>query len=152
MDEFFRPLNVTPTNVKPYNWYREYFNYDGEPISYQKDRDSRADRNMAYFMIDEENHWMIRFVQRFTTQVMKEMNTLKKNKQILEECKETLKRLDVWRDIEKVKVKSSVLALVYKINKCFEALEQGYLITSQLCDIMFECDYLDKRAKEDQSS
>ena len=137
-----------PTNVKPNLWYNEYLEIENSyflkhpefqeqfPLITKKEIkefDVMADKNQSHmcgYGFDE----------------FEEKNNLVKNKKLLVQYKKDLESLKLWKfikDIDEIEDGSEqycILQTSFKINKCFEALEQGYLITAQLEEIMDEID------------
>lgn len=133
-----------PTNLKPDLWYEEYLEIENSyllkhpeeqipltTIKEIKKFDVMADKNQTHRDIDG-------FLQ------FDEKNNLEINKKLLLQYRKDLESLKLWKsikDIDKIDDNSweyYLLQTSFKINKCFEALEQGYLITAQLEDIMVE--------------
>jgi len=135
-----------PSNIKPDSWYKEYFKiknsyllkYPEEQIPLTtikeiKGYDVMADKNQSH----DHCSGFLQF---------EEKNNLETNKELLAQYKKELESLKLWKsikDIDKIDDNSweyYLLQTSFKIDKCFESLEQGYLITAQLEDIMVEID------------
>lgn len=139
-----------PTNIKPDSWYEEYLENENSyllkhpeeqipltTIKEIKEFDVLADENQSH----DHCSGFLQF---------KEKNNLETNKELLEEYKKDLESLKLWKSIKNMdKIDDKIndnsgeyylLQTSFKINKCFEILKQGYLITAQLEDIMVELD------------
>ena len=130
-----------PSNIKPDSWYEEYFKLENDyllkhpeeqypPIDIKK-YDIMADKNQSH-------NYCSGFLQ------FDEKNNLETNKELLVQYKKDLESLKLWKSIKNIdeiedeSKQYCMLQTYLKIDKCFEALEQGYLITAQLEDIMDE--------------
>lgn len=123
------------TNLKPNSWYEKYLKVDSylDTIEELKQLDIMADNNKSADKISG-------FLQ------FEEKNNLGKNKKILKKYKSELGKLPLCQeinnplDIESGAEQYCIQQTKLKINLCFEALEQEYLITAQLEDISIEID------------
>ena len=116
-----------PTNLKPDSWYNEFYGdwigefYSGLPsleecIQFQKDYDKNIDNNQL------ETQKIYRYDCK---EFIIKNNTFEKNRELLI-------RYEQQQLSHEVEGEERDLKLQKLFNKCFEVLEQGYLITSQL--------------------
>ncbi len=117
---------VKTTNIKPNSWYEEYLKLEND---YTKEFDIMANKN--------QSHSYSGFLQ------FEEKNNLETNKKLLEKYKNDLESLKLWKSIKDIDIIDGseewcIIQTSFKIDKCFEALEQRYLITGQLEDIKIE--------------
>ena len=130
-----------PSNIKPNSWYEEYFKLENDYLlKHPEEQDLPIDIKKYDIMADknQSHNYCSGFLQ------FDEKNNLETNKELLVQYKKDLESLKLWKSIKNIdeieddSEKYCMLQTYLKIDKCFEALEQGYLITAQLEDIMDE--------------
>ncbi len=113
------------TNVKPNSWYEILCYKNQGNVKYYKYRDEITDKGMDsidYYPSEYE------FYKKYPIQLI---NTLEKNKQILEQIKSEL--INLGKLEENMKTNKSLYL-------CCRALDNGYLISQQLKDMLFQLD------------
>jgi len=143
-----------PTNLKPDSWYKEYFKIENSyllkhpenQITYDPEHGAplKTIQEIKWYETMANKNQSHDYCSGFTD--FDEKNNLEMNKELLVQYKKDLESLKRWKVIEEIGILDDnsseyfMLQTHIKIDKCLEALEQGYLITAQLEDIMVETD------------
>ena len=151
-------MNIKPSNIKQHDWYEDYVKladrimYSNNIDEINKQEYSDIERINFLKERDENVNEISKYDRPLRKILIQEHNTIEKNKEYLEKCKEDLKELlqltKEYYDLEpNIKNLNSyaigdynrcLLLTKYKIEECEKVLKKGYLITNQLEDISYD--------------
>ena len=135
------------TNVKPDSWYEEYLKIENSYLL----KHPEAQSKIPLITIEEIKKYDSLANNNYSNLVdgfrqFEKKNNLEMNKKLMVQYKKELESLKLWNptnnidELDDGSEEYCLLQTSFKINKCLEALEQGYLITAQLEDIKADVD------------